>query len=114
MSAAPIETADSVKDGLSTVGLSLAAMAARIVLSKEKPNPWRAAALTFAACLSGYLAGRVTLGVMDPGLRDAVIGLAAYTAPEILSFALRIVKARGREAVKDAEKKSRRASRRGR
>ena len=114
MSAAPLDSAESVKDGLSTVGLSLAAMAARLVLSKDRPNPWRVAAFTFAACLSGYLAGRVTLGVMDPGLRDAVIGLAAYTAPELLSFALRIVKARGREAVKDAEKKSRRVPRRRR
>lgn len=105
MSAAPVDGAESVKDGLGTVALSLAAMAARLVLAKDKVNPWMAAAYTAAACLTGYLAGRATLGHIEDGLRDCIIGVCAYAAPEILGYALRVVKARGEEAVQNAQAK---------
>lgn len=115
MSAAPVDgSSDTVKDGLSTVALSLAAMAARLVLARDKINPWMAAAYTSAACLTGYLVGRATVGRLDDGIRDCVIGVSAYAAPEILGYVMRVVKAKGEEAVKNAKGKTTKPRKRNR
>lgn len=114
MSAAPIDSPDTARDGLSTVALSLAAMAARLVLARDKINPWIAAAYTTAACLTGYLVGRATAGRLEDGIRDCAIGVCAYAAPEILGYVLRLVKAKGEEAVQNAKAKVPKSRKRGR
>jgi len=99
-------TQSLVKDGLVASILGGLAATARLLLSTEPVSVgWvirRVSAAAITACIVGY-------GLQDhiasPGLRMAVVGACGYSAPELLDYLSKYVKARGEAEVAKVTKK---------
>ena len=99
-------TQSLVKDGLVASILGGLAATARLLLSTEPVSiGWvirRVSAAAITASVVGY-------GLQDyiasPGLRMAVVGACGYSAPELLDFLSKYLKARGEAEVAKVTKK---------
>lgn len=111
------QTQALVKDGLVASILGGLAATARLLLSTEPVSiGWvirRVSAAAITASIVGY-------GLQDhiasPGLRMAVVGACGYSAPELLDFLTKWLKARGQAELAKVTKKphgKRKPSKRG-
>ena len=99
-------TQSLVKDGLVASILGGLAATARLLLSTEPVSiGWvirRVSAAAITASIVGY-------GLQDhiasPGLRMAVVGACGYSAPELLDYLSKYIKARGEAEVAKVTKK---------
>ena len=100
------QTQAIVKDGLVASILGGLAMTARLLLSTEPVSPgWvfrRISAAAITAALVGYA---IQDHISSPGLKMASIGACGYSAPELLDFLIKYVKARGEAEVSKVSKK---------
>ena len=106
---APVDaeaTQSLIKDGLVASILGGLAATARLLLSTEPVSiGWvirRVSAAAITACIVGY-------GIQDHiaslGLRMAVVGACGYSAPELLDYLSKYIKARGEAEVAKVTKK---------
>jgi hypothetical protein len=106
---APVDaeaTQSLIKDGLVASILGGLAATARLLLSTEPVSiGWvirRVSAAAITACIVGY-------GIQDhiasPGLRMAVVGACGYSAPELLDYLSKYIKARGEAEIAKVTKK---------
>ena len=99
-------TQSLIKDGLVASILGGLAATARLLLSTEPVSiGWvirRVSAAAITASIVGY-------GLQDhiasPGLRMAVVGACGYSAPELLDYLSKYIKARGEAEVAKVTKK---------
>lgn len=88
-------------DVATSAGLGALAASARHALSKHKIHWREAAARTFAAMVTAVFAGFAAEALIEhESLRNAAIGAAAYAAPEVLAFLIRLVNKKGEELTK--------------
>lgn len=99
----PPDNPDLLLDGIKAASLGGAAMLARGLLSPNRLSWGGLARSAFAAAIVSALAGLALRDYVDSeSLRYACIGLCGFAAPEICDAAIRWVKAKGDEKVRDA------------
>ena len=99
-------TQSLVKDGLVASILGGLAATARLLLSTEPVSiGWvirRVSAAAITASIVGY---GLQDHIQSPGLRMAVVGACGYSAPELLDYLSKYIKARGDAEVAKVTKK---------
>lgn len=116
MSASPVDPSQGVdaagfdwQGAVTSALMGGAAMLARL-LTMERASWGFIVRSVVAAGIAAYFAGEATRDLFSPnqqGLWMATIGVAGYASPELLSYVLRIVKARGEKIASQEESKAR-------
>jgi len=91
---------EGFKSGILAVSIGMMGMVIKLLLSSEKVGWWKAIRHTLAAGLVAFIVGQFLESVqISNGLKMALLGISGASACEILDFAIRWIKSRGKKLV---------------